>query len=144
MLFYADTSFLLSLYVVDSNSAAARSIVSSQFLEFVWTPLHALEMRNALAQAVFRQAIVAADAMRVWQDVINDLRHGRLTKASVNWVLALRLANWHSRRHTGSIGCRSLDVLHVACASVLGIQEFLSFDNRQRRLATALQFTVKP
>jgi predicted nucleic acid-binding protein len=144
MLSYADTSFLLSLYVVDGNSAAARSIVSSQFFEFAWTPLHSLEMRSALAQAVFRQAIPNADAIRVWQDVMTDLHHRRLTKVSVDWLLALRLASWHSRRRTGIIGCRSLDVLHVACASVLGVREFFSFDNRQRNLASALKFTVRP
>jgi hypothetical protein len=47
------------------------------------------------------------------------------------WVRASDL----SARHTTRIGCRSLDILHVAAALELGAVRFLSFDGRQRQLA---------
>jgi len=42
-----------------------------------------------------------------------------------------------SRKHTASIGCRSLDVLHVASALELELKNFLTFDRRQQKLAAA-------
>ncbi len=39
-----------------------------------------------------------------------------------------------------SIGTRSLDILHVAMAEVLGAEKFISFDHRQKRLATEAGF----
>lgn len=42
-----------------------------------------------------------------------------------------------SRRHTASIGNRTLDILHVAAALVLGLPTFYTFDRRQAQLAKA-------
>jgi predicted nucleic acid-binding protein len=39
--------------------------------------------------------------------------------------------------HTPSLGCRTLDVLHVASALELAKTGFLTFDTRQRKLARA-------
>ncbi len=47
--------------------------------------------------------------------------------------VARRLAQKHTRR----LGTRSLDILHVACAAVLGARTFYTFDERQRKLAKA-------
>jgi hypothetical protein len=40
-----------------------------------------------------------------------------------------------SKRHTCSMSCRSLDILHVAAALILCSKFFASFDERQRKLA---------
>jgi len=45
---------------------------------------------------------------------------------------------------TGSTGVRTLDLLHVAFGRILGRTEFLSFDKRQRSLATLAGITVLP
>jgi hypothetical protein len=42
------------------------------------------------------------------------------------------------------LGVRSLDILHVAIAMSLGARTFLSFDDRQRALATRAGLTVVP
>lgn len=47
-----------------------------------------------------------------------------------------------SRTHTPVLGCRTLDVLHVATAIELGLRDFVTFDTRQTRLAAAVG--VKP
>jgi predicted nucleic acid-binding protein len=38
---------------------------------------------------------------------------------------------------SAQLGCRTLDVLHVAAALVLHATEFVTLDERQRRLAAA-------
>jgi predicted nucleic acid-binding protein len=42
------------------------------------------------------------------------------------------------------LGCRTLDIIHVAAALVLGIKEVVTFDGRQRALAKQVGLTVKP
>jgi predicted nucleic acid-binding protein len=42
-----------------------------------------------------------------------------------------------SALHSETLGTRSLDVLHVAAAIVLGLRELLTFDRRQAALARA-------
>ena len=52
-------------------------------------------------------------------------------------------AQW-AALHGPSIGCRSLDVLHVTLAKKLKANVFLTFDARQKSLAIALGLAVKP
>ena len=49
-----------------------------------------------------------------------------------------------SEKYAGSTGCRSLDILHVASAIVLGIRDFLTFDARQGDLARKARLRVLP
>jgi len=48
------------------------------------------------------------------------------------WRAALRTAAELSRQYTKKLGCRSLDVLHVA--SALELKSFVTFDPRQQQL----------
>lgn len=61
-----------------------------------------------------------------------------LISASSEWKDIFQQAVKLAEKHTGSIGCRSLDVLHCAAAKVLAVNEFLSTDTRQMKLAGAL------
>ena len=49
-----------------------------------------------------------------------------------------------SKAHSVTLNVRTLDLLHVAAARVLGADEFLTFDGRQRALATAAGLRVGP
>jgi hypothetical protein len=49
-----------------------------------------------------------------------------------------------SDRYTPALGTRSLDLLHVAAALVLGARDFFSFDDRQRKAAAGEGLKVKP
>ena len=40
------------------------------------------------------------------------------------------------------LGCRTMDILHVACAIQLSVDQFVSFDNRQKKLAIAAGLTL--
>ena len=55
-----------------------------------------------------------------------------------------RFARDLSDRHSEMIGCRTLDLLHVAAALSLGVKTFVTFDERQRAVAKLEGLTVKP
>lgn len=141
---YADTSFVVSSYLVDANTLQARAWLVQNSVPLIFTELHALEIRNAFRLCVFRGLLSADKAAIAWQDVQSDLLADRLSKTKVNWRLALRIAARLSEKHSATVGTRSLDVLHVAAAKTLRVTEFISFDNRQRTLATAEGLVVLP
>ncbi|MDQ6630511.1 MAG: hypothetical protein M3Y82_01995, partial [Verrucomicrobiota bacterium] len=56
---YADSSFITSLYLEQENSARAISLVRRLEIVLPFTPLHRLEVRNAIRLAAFRKEITA-------------------------------------------------------------------------------------
>ena len=144
MIYYADSSFLVSCYLVDSNTPRANVCLRRIRSGLPFTALHALEVRNAMELGIFRGLLPAADRAAAWACLETDLAGGRLVRTSVSWPLAFRLAVRLSESHSAVTGARSLDILHVAAAKTLRAAEFLSFDDRQRTLATAAGLTVGP
>ena len=49
-----------------------------------------------------------------------------------------------ARRHGPTLGIRTLDSLHVACALELKAEKFWTFDERQARLAEAVGLDTNP
>jgi predicted nucleic acid-binding protein len=141
---YADSSFLASCYLIDANTPRAKVYLLSTGLPLVFTVLQALEVRNAFKLGVFRGLFSASDATSARANLELDLQSGRLVKKAVNWPLAFRISCHLSERHSALIGTRSLDVLHVAAAKSLRAKVFVSFDDRQRKLAAAVGLTVAP
>ena len=144
MYHYADSSFLVSCYVADANTPQAKGYLLRNGTPLVFTALHDLEVRNAPQLGVFRGLFLAADANAAWQNLKTDVRAGRLTKKPVKWPLVLRVASRLSGQHSSRVGTRSLDILHVAIAKTLRAVEFVSFDSRQRTLATRAGLKVAP
>jgi len=141
---YADSSFLVSCYVTDANTVRANSFLSQIDPVLLFTDLQNLEVRNALNLHVFRRILSDSDARKVWKNLRHDVLRGRLILREVDWSAAFKSAGRLSERNTPSIGTRSLDILHVAVAKQLRVKQFLSFDVRQRALATAAGLTVQP
>lgn len=94
------------------------------------------EIVNAVALAFFRGDVTAQDANAAWQELDEDFAEGHLEQVDILWRSALNRASQLSREHSPNLGTRALDVLHVACALELGLGKFLSFDERQQRLAS--------
>src|SRR5436190_451689 len=69
--------------------------------------------------------------------ILADLAGGVLVAASPALGAIMTEAERLSALHTETLGTRSLDVLHVAAALVLGLKELLTFDARQAALARA-------
>ena len=60
------------------------------------------------------------------------------------WEKLVQEAESLAEHHTPVLGTRSLDILHVAAALVLGATEFCTFDTRQGKLAKATGLHVQP
>jgi len=132
---YADTGLLCSLYAPDPHSARAIVRMRRQALPLPFTWLHRLEFRNALRLRVFRGEITAVQRDASLNMLLADLAGGVLAAAAPPLGDVMTEAERLSALHSETLGTRSLDILHVASAAVLGLSEFLTFDTRQARLA---------
>jgi predicted nucleic acid-binding protein len=139
---YADPSALLKLYVHEPESAALSSWRVRTKGALPLSESGRLEIVNGICLAAFRKAISAAAMRDALASFDEDLREGRYSQVDVLWRATLRRAMDLSRAQTASLGCRALDVLHVATAMELGLRSFVSFDRRQQRLARAAGLKV--
>ncbi len=75
--------------------------------------------------------------LQAWSNIEADFEDGHLLQVDILWRAALNRAAELSRVHTPRLGTRALDVLHVGCALELKLRHFLTFDERQQKLAVA-------
>ncbi len=135
MTIYADSSFFVSVYIPDQHSAEAIRRMSTR--PRIWfTPFHKLEFAHAVARGVFYRLISAATADAVQKDLERDCRAGLWELADFPFA-AFETGVVLARRHVATLGTRTLDSLHVACALELKADRFWTFDDRQAKLAKA-------
>jgi predicted nucleic acid-binding protein len=133
---YADTSFLFSLYATDSNSAKADAWRQANPAPLPFSAFHRLELRNALSLAVFQQRLTLPEAQASWREVETDCAAGLLVARGGLWHRVLADAEASALNDTPAVGCRTLDILHVTAARLIGVTEFCTFDARQSSLAS--------
>jgi predicted nucleic acid-binding protein len=136
LIFYADASFLVSLYSLDANSAPAASLLKRAQLPLPITPLGEFEFVNAISLRVFRKEISPSEAQKSLNLMADDVRNGILLQETLSFSM-IDLARRLSLKYSAHLGTRALDVLHVASALSLKANTFLTFDLRQRKLAHA-------
>jgi len=95
------------------------------------------EIVNTICRAAFSGQLGDEEVTEVLAEFDEDFAGGRLHQADILWRAALNRAAELSRAHTPTLGTRAADVLHVACALELKQRHFLTFDERQRKLAAA-------
>ena len=134
---YVDPSALLKLYIPQPESAAMNGWRARIRGALAITHHGRAEIVNGICLAAFRGDLTAEDMNDALASFKEDFGEGRYFPADLLWRAALQRSAELSRQHTPSLGCRSLDVLHVASALELGLRHFLTFDLRQRRLARA-------
>jgi hypothetical protein len=139
---YADTSLLFSLYSTDANSPRADAWRLANPDPLPFTAFHRLELRNALHLAVFQKRLTPIETQSAWQEVENDIAAGLLVVRGGLWHRVLVDAESYATDHTSTIGCRTLDILHVAAAKLIGAAGFCTFDTRQSNLAKELGMTA--
>lgn len=132
---YADTSFLFSLYATDANSIRADAWRQANPAPLPFTAFHRLELRNALSLALFQQRLTLVEVQAAWQEVENDCAAGLLVGRGGLWHRVLVDAETSALNYTPVVGCRTLDILHVASAKLIGTTDFCTFDTRQSSLA---------
>ena len=141
---YVDTSVLFSLYVPDANSSRADAWRRANPVPIDFTDFHRIELRNALSLAVFQQRLTPDEAQAAWTQIQEDLHAGVLVAKPNLWAKLIPEAEALATHHTPTLGTRSLDVLHVAAASVIGATEFCTFDARQGKLAQLAGMLLRP
>ncbi|MEI6669751.1 MAG: type II toxin-antitoxin system VapC family toxin [Acidobacteriota bacterium] len=133
---YLDTSCFVKLYYPEPDSANVVALIQGKSV--CYTPLHELEFVNALRLKVFFGGATPAQATAARGLVESDLKTGVLVSSAGNWNDILAEAVALAERHTATIGCRSLDILHCAAAKALAANEFITADLRQKELAAAI------
>jgi predicted nucleic acid-binding protein len=139
---YADTSLLFSLYSTDANSTKADAWRVPNPDPWPFTAFHRLELRNALNLAVFQNRLTPVEVQSAWQEVENDIAAGLLVVRGGLWHRIFGEAEAIAANHTSAIGCRTLDVLHIAGAKLVGVTEFCTFNTRQADLVKKVGMTA--
>ena len=141
---YADTGFLVSLYINERTTTAANVAVQLVRQPLPLIPLALLELRNAFHLAVFRKQISENTRQAAWRRVELDIRNGIYIEVPISQLDLHQKAAQLAEKHSGTLGTRTLDLLHLAAALILEARELLSFDERQRRAAKREGLKLRP
>ena len=140
---YLDTSSLLKLYIREQGSELVHSRVTSQDHPLPIWEIQKAELINALRLKVFWNEITLEQAETQIALFENRLKRGLYVFPEIDrdslMKCVLRLG-----AETPRLGCRTIDIFHVACAVEIGASEFLSFDQRQNALATHAGLKLTP
>ncbi|KAF0244278.1 MAG: PilT domain-containing [Planctomycetota bacterium] len=139
---YVDPSALRSLYLHDDRSRRFCDWRRRTGGALLLTRHGYGELVNSVALAVFRRVVPRATAQAAMDDMDQDVAEGRLRLVDLLWRRTLDRAVMLSKAHTPDLGTRTLDVLHVAAALVLEMTTFVTYDERQARLARAVRLRV--
>ena len=134
---YADSSFLVSLYIPEAHRTPVAIAYMEKHREALpFTPQHRLEVRNAVRLLVWSGRITANDRSRALREMESDLDAELfLSHVPLNYTHTYRRAERIGAAHSEAVGCRSSDLFHVAVAVELGFKNLLTFDHKQRELA---------
>ena len=141
MKIYVDTSFLISLYSLDINSAAAARTMQASRGDHLVSTLGELEAANALQLRVFRKEVSAAQAHSSAAAFEKDLRDGVFQLQPLT-DQAFEKARQLSRQNTARLGTRTANLLHVAAALDLRADYLYTFDQQQRKLAHTVRLKL--
>ncbi len=144
MVVYADSSFLVSLFVEDANSRSAKNYLVRNPEPISFTSFSKSEAQHAIRTLVFQRDIDLAEMTRALMQFEGDEAEGFLLSIMLDTDAMFLKANQLSHRHALEVGVRYLDVLHVASALLANATLFLTFDARQAKLAQAVGLRVKP
>ena len=139
---YVDPSALRSLYVHDDRSARVCAFRRRNAGQLPITRFGRAEIINSIHLAVYRKTIDPDTANAATSDFEADIRDGRLLVVDALWRRTLDLAAELSEHHSGRLGTRTLDVLHVATALTLTMKRFVTYDTRQAALAKVVGLRV--
>ena len=139
---YFDSAVIVKLYVRETTSPDAIRLVSVYAAPYLLTPWQALEVKNAIRVKAFRKEITAREMNLSLAAFEQDITAGRWQRPAYAPAMVEQKAEELSAGHSFSIGCRTLDIIHVAAAIVLGCTEFVTVDARQKTVAILAGLTV--
>ena|SRR5690349_21321965 len=140
---YFDSAIIVKLYVQEATSPEAIQLAGAYTAPYPLTRWQELEVKNAIRLKAFRREITADQMSQSIVAFEQDIVAGRWQRHASTAAVEEK-AEELSAAHAATLGCRTLDIIHVAAALVIGAKEFISFDQRQRTLAEPFGLKVKP
>ena len=141
---YADSSFIVALYLQQQCSPKAIAFMERHGQALPFTPWHRLEVRNAIRLAAWQKVIDAQQGQTQLKQLDTDLKEQTLlVHVPIDWTDVLREAEKLGAAYNATIGCRSADLFHVAAAGELGCDTFLTFDDKQAAMAKTAGLNVQ-
>jgi predicted nucleic acid-binding protein len=140
---YLDTSALLKLYIREQGSEKVQSRIASQDHPLPIWEIQKAELVNALRLKVFWNEITLDQAETQIALFENRLKRGLYAFPEIDRNSLIKCV-YRLGAETPRLGCRTMDIFHVACALEIGASEFLSFDQRQNALATHAGLKLSP
>ena len=132
---YFDTSLLVKIYVPEEGSERIISFIENNNSVLFFNQIQEFELTNALSLKLFRKEISKIQYEHIKSKLAKDLSLNRIRRVMLDWIEVMASATLLSQKHTSSIGCRTLDILHVAAAAQGKFRYFLTNDPRQKTLA---------
>ncbi len=128
---FFDTGIALKLVVEEPLSPLVREFLSKRRVAVPFSRLMEIEMVNALQALAFRKDI-SGDQLAGARGLIAELvREGRFRRIDLSLDRIASETLSLAPVITSKTGCRTLDLMHVATAKLLGSSEFVSTDKRQ-------------
>ena len=141
MILYLDTSAFIKLYIRESGSAEVNEMIAANSEPLVIWDLHRIEFYNALRLKVFRDELTSEDADLLIRYFQTRNKEGIYYTPKLDRKDHVEQCLEFTAFSMG-IGCRSLDIMHVAAARLFEADRFVTFDERQAVLATKAGLSV--
>ncbi len=139
----ADTSFIVKLLTPEPGADAAVNLYRRlNRPRLPYTQIHRMEVESTIAQKAFiarqagagrkeilRERAAALDRLEKWR------RMALLVETEIEWADCFRLTLANIPDHSGKLGCRTLDLIHIAIAAQLHADAFITCDERQAKAA---------
>lgn len=138
---YLDTSALIKLYFIEEGSQELNELIMAQDEPLPIWELQEAEFVNALRLKVFWGELADEQADRQIE-IFQERKRGGFYYFPELGRTQLLPKFYQFCRHTQKLGCRTLDVLHVVCASLIEADQFVSYDTRQCQLAEEVELAV--
>jgi predicted nucleic acid-binding protein len=132
---YVDTSVIVKLYFKEEYSRDASNWLKENNEAIPLTSFHELELINAINLKQFRTEITPDETRLILSRFEEHEISGIYYRPQLDWSAIFIHAIDLSKKHSASIGSRSLDILHVASALSISADRYLTLDDRQTRLA---------
>jgi predicted nucleic acid-binding protein len=130
-----DTSVIVKLYIKEEFSQESSNWLKENNEAIPLTSFHELELINAIHLKQFRGEITSDETRLILSRFEEHEKSGIYYRPQLDWSAMFIHAIDLSKKHSASIGSRSLDILHVASALSISADRFLTIDDRQTRLA---------
>ena len=131
---YVDTSIIVKLYVKEKYSRDTSNWLKENNEAIPLTSFHELELKNTIHLKQFRAEITLDETRLIMSRFEEHEKSGIYYRPQLYWSAVFIHAIDLSKKHSASIGSRSLDILHIASALSINADRLLTLDDRQTKL----------